>query len=38
VKEVRTQWRAHDPELITTVAALRQLMELIEPDGKKQAA
>ena len=39
LKDVRTRWRAHDPDLVETVAALRRLMELVEPDvNKKRAA
>jgi hypothetical protein len=38
VKDVRTRWRAHDQELIQTVAALRQLSELAEPTKTVQAA
>jgi DNA invertase Pin-like site-specific DNA recombinase len=38
VEDVRTRWRAHNQELITTVAALRRLIELVGSDTKKRAA
>jgi DNA invertase Pin-like site-specific DNA recombinase len=38
VKDVRTRWHAHDPELIQMIAAIRRLLTLVEPDSLAQAA
>jgi hypothetical protein len=38
VKDVRTRWRAHDQELVETVAALRRLLEIVEPSETTRAA
>ncbi|MGA2186339.1 MAG: recombinase family protein [Bryobacteraceae bacterium] len=38
VKDVRTRWRTHDPELVETIAALRKLVALVEATDAAQAA
>ena len=38
VKDVRTRWRAHDQDLIQTVAALRRLSELMKPSDAKRTS
>jgi hypothetical protein len=38
VKDVRTRWREHDPELIGIIAALRQLLKLVGDKDVPKAA
>jgi hypothetical protein len=38
VKDVRTRWRAHDADLVTTIDALRHLLELVQSRDQTRAA